>query len=40
MHRIGPGDRFDVGTWNGPGGIDYTLTVEAGALTSSRGDIY
>ncbi|HEV8703310.1 MAG TPA: cyanophycinase [Candidatus Polarisedimenticolia bacterium] len=40
VYRIGPGDSFDVDTWSGHGGISYTLTAEAGALSSSRGDIY
>ena len=31
---------FDLENWKGHGGIAYTLTAEAGALTSSRGDIY
>jgi cyanophycinase len=40
VYRIGPGNAFDLGSWQGTGGIAYTLTVEAGVLTSSRGDIY
>jgi hypothetical protein len=30
----------DRSRWRGTGGIAYTLTVEAGVLTSSRGEIY
>jgi cyanophycinase-like exopeptidase len=40
VYRIGPGGTFDLDTWQGTGGISYTLTAEAGVLTSSRGDIY
>jgi cyanophycinase len=40
VYRIGPGNTFDVGRWRGTGGIAYDLTVEAGVLTSSRGEIY
>jgi cyanophycinase len=40
VYRIGPGGRFDLDTWTGKGGIAYTLSAEAGVLTSSRGEIY
>ena len=40
VYRIGPGGSFDLDTWRGTGGIAYTLSVEAGTLTSSRGEIY
>jgi cyanophycinase len=40
VYRIGPGGTFDLDTWRGTGGISYTLTAEAGVLTSSRGEIY
>ena len=40
IYRIGPGGTFDLDTWHGTGGISYTLSAEAGALVSSRGDIY
>ena len=40
VYRIGPGGSFDVDRWRGTGGISYTLTAEAGVLTSSRGEIY
>jgi cyanophycinase len=40
VYRIGPGDSFNLDHWRGNGGIAYTLTVEAGALSSSRGEIY
>ena len=40
VYRIGPGGSFDVNKWKGRGGIAYTLSVENGALTSSRGEIY
>lgn len=40
VYRIGPGGKFDLDTWRGAGGISYTLSAEAGVLTSSRGEIY
>jgi cyanophycinase len=40
VYRIGPGGRFDLDTWRGAAGISYTLSAEAGVLTSSRGAIY
>jgi cyanophycinase len=40
VYRIRPGNSFDLSRWRGAGGIAYTLTVEAGVLSSSRGDIY
>jgi cyanophycinase len=40
VYRIGPGDGFDLDRWRGTGGIAYMLTVEAGVLKSSRGEIY
>jgi hypothetical protein len=40
VYRIGPGGRFDLRRWQGSGGIAYTLSVEDGVLTSSRGEIY
>src|SRR5262245_21283220 len=40
VYRIGPGDSFDLDTWHGTGGLSYTLSAEAGVLTSSRGEIY
>jgi cyanophycinase-like exopeptidase len=40
VYRIGPGGGFDLDTWQGHGGVAYTLTAEAGVLTSSKGDIY
>jgi cyanophycinase len=40
VYRIAPGGTFDIGRWRGNGGIAYTLSAEAGVLTSSRGDIY
>jgi cyanophycinase len=40
VYRIGPGNSFNLDRWRGNGGIAYALTVEAGALSSSRGEIY
>jgi cyanophycinase len=40
VYRIGPGGTFDLDRWHGTGGLSYTLTAEAGVLTSSRGEIY
>src|SRR5262245_47118661 len=40
IYRIGPGGTFDLDNWHGMGGISYTLTAEAGVLSSSNGSIY
>jgi cyanophycinase len=40
VYRIGPGGTFNLDSWSGTGGIDYTLSAEAGVLISSRGDVY
>ena len=40
VYRAGPGDSFDLAAWRGAGGISYTLSAEAGVLTSSRGEVY
>ena len=40
VYRIGPGGTFDLVRWRGARGIAYTLSAEAGVLTSSRGEIY
>ena len=40
VYRIRPGGRFDIPRWRGTGGIAYTLSAEAGVLTSSRGEVY
>ena len=40
VYRISPGGTFDLDTWNGTGGISYTLSAEAGVLSSSNGSIY
>jgi len=40
VYRIAPGGTFDLAKWHGTGGIAYTLSAEAGVLTSSRGQVY
>jgi cyanophycinase-like exopeptidase len=40
VYRIGPGGRFDLGRWEGEGGVAYSLDAEDGRLGSSRGAIY
>ncbi len=40
VYRLQPGARFNLRNWRGEGGIAYTLSVEAGEMTSSRGAIY
>jgi len=40
VYRIAPGGKFDLTKWHGAGGIAYTLSAEAGVLTSSRGEVY
>lgn len=40
VYRIGPGGSFDLGEWQGEGGIHYTLSAEEGELISSRDSAY
>jgi len=40
VYRIGPGGHFDLGAWQGTGGIAYELRVNAGVLQSSRENNY
>lgn len=39
-YRTGPGATFDLAAWSGSGGIGYTLSVDNGALSSSRTELY
>jgi cyanophycinase len=40
VYRLGPGGRFDVGTWRGTGGVAYELQARDGVLHSSRESNY
>lgn len=40
VYRIGPGGTFNINNWNGNGGLAYSLSANAGVLTSSNGSIY
>ena len=40
VHRLGPGETFDLEAWSSRDGITYTLNAEQGVLSSSRGEIY
>lgn len=42
VHRIAAGDTFDLSTWKGTGGVDYTVSADNGALSSTQagGAIY
>ncbi len=40
VYRVQPGGRFNIKTWKGDGGLAYTLAVDKGVVTSSRGDVY
>jgi cyanophycinase-like exopeptidase len=42
VYRAQPGASFDLGAWRGRGGTEYTLNVEAGAVSSTQpgGSIY
>jgi cyanophycinase-like exopeptidase len=40
VYRIDPSGWFDLATWTGHDGIAYTLSADAGVLTSSNGSIY
>jgi hypothetical protein len=36
VYRVQPGASFDLGAWRGKGGTSYTLSVEAGAISSTQ----
>ena len=40
VYRLKPGGKFNLATWTGESGLAYRLSVEAGALRSSRGGTY
>lgn len=40
VRRLGPGDSFDMETWDSQDGIAYTLRTQGGTLYSSRGSVY
>jgi cyanophycinase-like exopeptidase len=40
VYRIQPGGSFNINTWSGTGGITYSLSANAGVLSSSNGSIY
>jgi cyanophycinase-like exopeptidase len=40
VQRLGPGERFNLRTWQASGGISYELRAEAGVLQSSRESNY
>ena len=40
VYRVKPGGHFNIKTWQGDGGLAYTLTVDKGVVSSSRGEIY
>lgn len=40
IYRVQPGGQFNIKTWKGDGGVAYTLDVNKGVVTSSRGEIY
>jgi len=40
VYRVDPSGWFDLTTWTGHEGIAYTLSADAGVLTSSNGSIY
>jgi cyanophycinase len=38
VHRINGSDTFSLASWSGTGGIDYTVSAEAGVLSTSKSD--
>jgi cyanophycinase len=40
VYKMPQGATFNLATWNGTGGLSYTLDVNAGVLSSSNGNIY
>jgi cyanophycinase len=39
-YKVASNGTFNIATWTGTGGMAYTLSANAGALTSSNGSIY
>ena len=40
VYKVSGSASFNIATWHGSGGLAYTVTAEAGALSSSNGSIY
>jgi cyanophycinase len=40
VYRLAPGASFNVNSWSGREGLAYTLSVEQGVLSSTRGEVY
>ena len=40
VYRASPGSTFNLRSWSGTGGLQYSLSVSNGVLSSSRGAIY
>jgi hypothetical protein len=40
VYKVSGAATFNLATWTGSGGLAYTVSVNAGALTSSKGTIY
>ena len=40
VYKVSGSATFNIATWTGSGGLAYTVTAEAGALSSSNGSIY
>jgi hypothetical protein len=36
VRRVGVGEKFNVGAWRGSAGTAYTVTAEAGVLSSTQ----
>jgi hypothetical protein len=40
VYKVSGAATFDLSTWTGSGGTAYTVSVNAGAISSSNGSIY
>ena len=40
VYRAAAGDKFNLKSWTGQGGVSYSFSVKDGVLLSSRGDVY
>ena len=38
--RVAPGGAFNLASWTGSGATPYTLSIEAGKVSSSTGAVY
>lgn len=40
VYKVPAGGTFNIATWSGTGGVAYTLSVDKGVVSSSKGELY